>query len=330
MPVQSQVHLRKKALHENFICDCDRAVFYKCVFYPFINMSKIVIKEMRMSLIPLTVYDNLRRACCSMFASSSRSDHSGIADRIIANASLVDVLRWRGVSRQFRVAAQRRLSRYRTIHVRVYNDLCKLYERKPSKNVTGELNWHPTCCLLLSEMSSSELGIALDSQPNWKEVKVLISLLKVFQQHATHIHMDSPVVELLVKEVNTRKINALLLFFSQNRKCDMDRICEETAIMPMMKSQLPIGPMFPSLKQFTVTSNPQQLAHLSRLVHYAVAVDMIYQKKEIDLVCLQRKLRFSEWCDDPTVFPETKKKIFFEEQKSLATGDILHCLPQKS
>ncbi|VDM54454.1 unnamed protein product [Angiostrongylus costaricensis] len=144
-------------------------------------------------------------------------------------------------------------------------------------------------------MSSSELGIALDSQPNWKEVKVLISLLKVFQQHATHIHMDSPVVELLVKEVNTKKINALLLFFSQNRKCEMDLTCGETAIAPMMKSQLPIGPMFPSLKQFTVTSNPQQLVHLSRLVHYAVAVDMIYQKKEIDLVCLQVVLGES-WC----------------------------------
>ncbi|KAE9414662.1 hypothetical protein Angca_001914 [Angiostrongylus cantonensis] len=248
-----------------------------------------------MSLIPLTVYDNLRRACCSMFASSSRSDHSAIADRIIANASLVDVLRWRDVSRQFRIAAKRRLSLYTTIHVRVYNDLCKLYERKSSKDVTDEVIWHPTCCLLLSEMSSSELGIALDSQPNWKEVKTLISLLKVFQQHATHIHMDSPVVELLVKEVNTKKINALLLFFSQNRKCDMDLICGETAIAPMVKSKLPTGPMFPSLKQFTVTSNPQQLGHLSRLVHYSVAVDMIYQKKEIDLVCLQVVLGES-WC----------------------------------
>ncbi|VDM54455.1 unnamed protein product [Angiostrongylus costaricensis] len=98
-----------------------------------VQFVKRVYKK-RMSLIPLTVYDNLRRACCSMFASSSRTDHSAIADRIIANASLVDVLRWRGVSRQFRIAAKRRLSRYTTIHVRVYNDLCKLYERKSSKD----------------------------------------------------------------------------------------------------------------------------------------------------------------------------------------------------
>ncbi|KJH40239.1 hypothetical protein DICVIV_13821 [Dictyocaulus viviparus] len=248
-----------------------------------------------MSLIPLTVYDNLRRACCSMFASSSQTDHAGIADRIIANASLVDVLRWRGVSRRFRIAAQRRLACYTTIHVRVYDDLCKLYGRKSSTHITDELIWHPTCCLLLSEMNSNELGIALDSQPKWKEVKVLIMLLKVFRENAVHVHMDSPVVELLVKEVNTKKINALLLFFSQNRKCDMDLTCEETAIIPVIKNQIPLGPMFPSLRQFTVTSNSQQLGHLSRLVHYAVAVDMIYQKKRMDLVCLQVVLGES-WC----------------------------------
>lgn len=56
-------------------------------------------------------------------------------------------------------------------------------------------------------------------------------------------------------QVNTKKINALLVFFSQNRKCDADFTCEETTIAPVMKSQLPLGPMFPALKQFVVTSN---------------------------------------------------------------------------
>ncbi|VDL70512.1 unnamed protein product [Nippostrongylus brasiliensis] len=218
-----------------------------------------------MSLIPLTVYDNLRRVCCSMFASSSQTDHYEIAERIIANASLADVLRWRSVSSRFRAAALRRLSRFTTIHVRVYDGLCKLYERGSSIDMNNDLSWHPAGCLLLNEMNAHELGIALDSRPKWKDVKILLALLKV----------------------NTKKINALLLFFSQNRKCDTDFTCEETTVAPMMKSQLPLGPMFPSLKQFIVTSNPQQLNHLSRLIHYAVAVDMIYQQKEIDLVCLQ-------------------------------------------
>ncbi|KAL6723237.1 hypothetical protein Aduo_018264 [Ancylostoma duodenale] len=240
-----------------------------------------------MSLIPLTVYDNLRRVCCSMFASSSQADHSEIAERMIANASLADVLRWRGVSRRFRAAAQRRLARYTTIHVRVYDGLSKLYEKASSIAHVDDLSWHPAGCLLLSEMSSRELGIALDSRPKWRDVKILVALLNLFRENAIHIHMDSPIVELLVKEVNTKKINALLVFFSQNRKCGTDFTCEETTIAPMTKSQLPLGPMFPALKKFTVSSNPQQLSHLSRLINYAVAVDMIYQKKEIDLVCLQ-------------------------------------------
>ncbi|ETN72059.1 hypothetical protein NECAME_04530 [Necator americanus] len=240
-----------------------------------------------MSLIPLTVYDNLRRVCCSMFASSSQTDHSEIADRMIANASLADVLRWRCVSRPFRKAALRRLARYTTIHVRVYDGLSKLHEKVSSIAHVDDLSWHPAGCLLLSEMSLHELGIALDSRPKWRDVKILVALLNVFRENAIHIHMDSPIVELLVKEVNTKKINALLVFFSQNRKCDKDFTCEETTIAPVMRSQFPLGPMFPALKTFTVISNPQQLNHLSRLIHYAVAVDMIYQKKEIDLVCLQ-------------------------------------------
>ncbi|KAK6765784.1 hypothetical protein RB195_025602 [Necator americanus] len=248
-----------------------------------------------MSLIPLTVYDNLRRVCCSMFASSSQTDHSEIADRMIANASLADVLRWRCVSRPFRKAALRRLARYTTIHVRVYDGLSKLHEKVSSIAHVDDLSWHPAGCLLLSEMSLHELGIALDSRPKWRDVKILVALLNVFRENAIHIHMDSPIVELLVKEVNTKKINALLVFFSQNRKCDKDFTCEETTIAPVMRSQFPLGPMFPALKTFTVISNPQQLNHLSRLIHYAVAVDMIYQKKEIDLVCLQVVLGES-WC----------------------------------
>ncbi|KHJ77621.1 hypothetical protein OESDEN_22759 [Oesophagostomum dentatum] len=208
-----------------------------------------------MSLIPLTVYDNLRRVCCSLFASSSRTDHTEIAERLIAHASLADVLRWRSVSRRFRAAALRRLARYTTIHVRVYDGLSKLYEKASSIADVDDLSWHPAGCLLLSEMGSHELGIALDSRPKWRDVKILVALLNVFRENAIHIQMDSPIVELLVKEVNTKKINALLVYFSQNRKCDAEFTCGETAVTPIIKSQFPLGPMFPALKKFTVISN---------------------------------------------------------------------------
>lgn len=65
-----------------------------------------------------------------------------------------------------------------------------------------ELSWHPAGCLLLNEMSTSELGIALDARPKWKDVKVLLALLQLLRENVVHIHMDSPVVELLVKEVS--------------------------------------------------------------------------------------------------------------------------------
>ncbi|VDM77444.1 unnamed protein product [Strongylus vulgaris] len=125
-----------------------------------------------------------------------------IAERMIAYASLADVLRWRGVSRRFRAAAMRRLARYTTIHVRVYDGLSTLYEKASSIANIGD--WHPAGCLLLSEMGPHELGIALDSRPKWKDVKILVALLNVFRENAIQIQMDSPIVELLVKEVRKK------------------------------------------------------------------------------------------------------------------------------
>uniref|UniRef100_A0A1I7XNG6 F-box domain-containing protein n=1 Tax=Heterorhabditis bacteriophora TaxID=37862 RepID=A0A1I7XNG6_HETBA len=154
-----------------------------------------------MSLIPLTVYDNLRRVCCSVFASSSRVDHTAIADRLVAGASLVDVLRWRRVSRAFRDAAVNRITQYTNIHVRVYDGLCKLYMRRTENMENEDLYWHPSSCLLLSEMNSHTLGIAVDSKPTWKDIKSLLSLLDIFRPTAEQVHMDSPIIEILVKEV---------------------------------------------------------------------------------------------------------------------------------
>jgi hypothetical protein len=216
---------------------------------------------------------------------------------LVEDACLADVLRWRSVSRDFRRAAKRRLDRYTHVHVRVYDGLAKLYEKRHSekKETAEDLNWHPSSCLLLCDMDAHTIGIAVDAKPTWKDVRNLVSLLEVFRTSVEQVFMDSPVVEILVKEVNTKKVNALLYQFNLHRKCGPSMDFEQHSLAPINRQTGPLGPMFPNLKQFTVTSNPQQLSHLSRLMNYAVAVDMIYQKKEIDLVCLQVILGDS-WC----------------------------------
>lgn len=65
-----------------------------------------------------------------------------------------------------------------------------------------DLNWHPSACLLLCEMSPTSLGIVMDSKPNWKDIRTMLSLLEIFRTSVEQVFMDSPVVEMLLKEVH--------------------------------------------------------------------------------------------------------------------------------
>lgn len=77
--------------------------------------------------LPLHLIDGLCR-CCGIIPSTSLStiQHNRLAEFLIADVSLFDVIRWRRVSKAFCRAADQRLSNYKLVHVRMYNGIAKL------------------------------------------------------------------------------------------------------------------------------------------------------------------------------------------------------------
>jgi hypothetical protein len=78
--------------------------------------------------LPLHLFDTVYK-CCGVFteASSSATLERRLADHLIRNASLLDAIRMRRVSRAFRDAGDRRLRAFKEIEVKVYKNLNKIY-----------------------------------------------------------------------------------------------------------------------------------------------------------------------------------------------------------
>lgn len=236
-------------------------------------------------MLPLQVMDSFRRCCCSTNACTSTSIEEQLAEILVNKASLFDVIKWQRVSTRFRNAAQKRLNSYTRIDVQVYAGLKKLRE---DRNHQERLDWHPTLALVAVELGPNHLGIAVDSLLKWKDVRALFHLLITLSRRVEHLCIDSPIIEMLVAEVNKRQVKLLVSLLCQSRTTSMEQCCfNEFTIAPIDPLHLPEGPFFPHLKQLTITSQTSQLEHLSRLLSYSVSVNLIYHVEEMDLLCLK-------------------------------------------
>ncbi|GMT07320.1 hypothetical protein PENTCL1PPCAC_29494, partial [Pristionchus entomophagus] len=252
-----------------------------------------------MSLLPLTVFDCIRRACrYNLLDAYSPADmECRLAERILAHASLADLLRWRTVSATFRKSATKRISSYSKMHIRVYDGLTELRAKSKCKS-----EWPCSANVLLCEMDTESVGICIDSKMNWKDAKAMISLIAIFRHSAEQVYMDSPVVDLLLKHMNSSKVHSLLQLLTQKRR-------ESSSFLPTPisyflplddshsglvlpnKTAVDAGPFFPRLRKFTVTADKSQLTHLSRIISYCVAVESVFEKEDVDLVVLGES-----WC----------------------------------
>ncbi|KAF8355481.1 hypothetical protein PRIPAC_97104 [Pristionchus pacificus] len=251
-----------------------------------------------MSLLPLTVFDCIRRACrYNLLDAYSPSDMEyQLAERILAHASLADLLRWRTVSVAFRKAATKRISSYSKMHIRVYDGLTELRAKSKCKS-----EWPCSANVLLCEMDTDSVGICIDSKLNWKDAKAMISLIAIFRHSAEQVYMDSPVVDLLLKHLNSSKVHSLLQLLTQKRRQSFSLPTPISYFLPLddthnelvlpNKTAVESGPFFPRLKKFTVTADKSQLTHLSRIISYCVAVESVFEKEDVDLVVLGES-----WC----------------------------------
>uniref|UniRef100_A0A158R5Q6 F-box domain-containing protein n=1 Tax=Syphacia muris TaxID=451379 RepID=A0A158R5Q6_9BILA len=238
-------------------------------------------------LLPLQLAGNFCRYCCSSRACTSSAVEEQVAEILVDRASIFDVIKWQRVSKRFRKAALRRLNSYSRIDVQLCDGLQKVREDKRNED-NLRLDWHPTLTLVAVELGPNHLGIAVDSLLKWKDVRALFHLLIALSGSVEHLCVDSPVIEMLVAEVNKRQVKLLVSLLSQSRTTAKDQCCfNEYTIAPVNHLYLPDGPFFPLLKQLTITSQTSQLQHLSRLLSYSVSVKLIYHVEEIDLLCLK-------------------------------------------
>lgn len=236
--------------------------------------------------LPLQVLDSVRRCYCSIRAGTSKAYDSQLADVIVNEASLFDVFKWQGVSRCFRDAARKRLDAYKKIDVRIYAGLQTL---RDNKIYEARYDWHPSRALMLVDLGPSHLGIAIDSKLDWKDVRILLHLLITFRRKVEQLSIDSPIIELLVAEVNKQQVKLLISLLSQSRKASKEEMLSNDTftVAPIYKNYLPDGPFFPHLKQLSIISQSNQIEHLSHLLSYAVSVDLIYHVEQMDLLCLK-------------------------------------------
>uniref|UniRef100_A0A0R3S2U3 F-box domain-containing protein n=1 Tax=Elaeophora elaphi TaxID=1147741 RepID=A0A0R3S2U3_9BILA len=140
------------------------------------------------------------------------------------------------------------------------------------------------------ELEPNHLGIAIDSELKASNVTALLHLLFTLRRKVEQLFIDSPIIELLVAQINKEQINLLIEMVSLSRK--VNRCCGETRsrqlkLTPLHRIYLPDAPFFPNLKKLSIISKANQLQHLSRLLGYAVSVDLLYHVEQMDLLCLK-------------------------------------------
>uniref|UniRef100_A0A914YN32 Uncharacterized protein n=1 Tax=Panagrolaimus superbus TaxID=310955 RepID=A0A914YN32_9BILA len=160
--------------------------------------------------------------------------------------------------------------------------------------------WHPHGNVMLMETGPGHLGIAIDTKMKSSDVKALFQLLVAFRFNVEELFMDSPIIELLVAQINKQQVNLLIEMLKTSRKPTNYNGYEDHSLTTLSSSSAIPGPFFPILKKLTITSKSNQLEHLSRLITYAVGVDFLYETQNIDLLCL--KICFGgQWCQKRNV-----------------------------
>ncbi|VDN28951.1 unnamed protein product [Gongylonema pulchrum] len=213
-------------------------------------------------ILPLNIAASVQR-CCSCRAGTSRLTDQ-IIQIIVNRASLFDVIKWQQISKGFRQAAQKRLDAYTVVDIKVYGGLRQLRHKA---GAGSEYDWHPSLALMLVELEPNRLGIAIDSELKPRDVTALLRLLFTLRRKVEQLFVDSPVIELLVAQINKEQINMLIEIVGLSRKLShcQSRCSKKLEVAPRQRTHLPEAPFFPSLKKLSIVSKVT-LIHTVQLV----------------------------------------------------------------
>lgn len=84
--------------------------------------------------LPLQIWEQVYSHCYHGKTNAQKAEER-LAEIIVKNANLLDLIKWRRVSRAFKEAVTKRLSGFKRVDVRVYPGLNKMYlDRERGKN----------------------------------------------------------------------------------------------------------------------------------------------------------------------------------------------------
>nr|CAD2137250.1 unnamed protein product [Meloidogyne enterolobii] len=249
--------------------------------------------------LPLHFFDGLCRLLPPRFSTNpSTSEQNRLIEHLAVHCSIFDQIRWRRVSKTFQRAIDNRLRQFTRINVRCYNGLAQMCEEcEGSGSIGGKegcLDWHPYAKLVLVQMGGNELGIAVDTKMRHGDVLALVQLLTAFRHSVEQLCMDSPIIELLVSQ-NSRTFVSSPCKTSRMGDGNGGGYSAHDLVRVPPPQSIPYGPFFSKLKKLTITSQSNQLEHLSRLLTYAVGVDFLYETSNIDLLCLKICIGRGQW-----------------------------------
>ncbi|VDM98128.1 unnamed protein product [Thelazia callipaeda] len=235
--------------------------------------------------LPLHVAASVQRCCSNQACTSKFTDE--IIKLVINKASLFDVFKWRQISKGFQRAVEERLDTYTMIDIKVYSGLRHLRNKASAES---EYDWHPSLALMIVELEPNHLGIAVDSELKASNVTALLRLLFSLRLKTEQLFIDSPIIELVVAQINKEQINMLIEMVSHSRnttRCRNTMHNQKLQLTTCHPIYFPETPFFPNLKKLSITSKTSQMQHLSRLLSYAVTVDLLYYVEQMDLLCLK-------------------------------------------
>lgn len=123
------------------------------------------------------------------------------------------------------------------------------------KNVFSDtFEWHPHGNVMLMDMGMGQLGIAVDTKLKFNDVKALLQILSTFRFYIEELFMDSPIIELIVSEINKQQVNLLIEILKNTRKLNEKIESTNNSLTTRSFSKVVSGPFFPNLKKLTITS----------------------------------------------------------------------------
>ena len=133
----------------------------------------------------------------------------------------------------------------------------------PKIGLLDSFEWLPHGNVMIVDLGMGQLGIAVDTKLKSNDVKSLLRLLMAFRHYVEELFMDSPIIELIVSQINKQQVNLLIEMLKSTRKFTDNQTSEDRSLISSFFPETIPGPFFTNLKKLTITSQARSFSYLN-------------------------------------------------------------------